>query len=135
VTNRISSNAQPSHLSVLVLNSSWCLVLTGERSLDELPDQVFVALGRRGMEPLPLKECTYECDGDEIHLLGVSQSKDNPSLKGIDEITVDWLVECKKCTRPFTIRCINRYADGRRIDTRIDILDDTGKNLGWLGSY
>jgi len=135
VTNRISSNAQPSHLSVLVLNSSWCLVLTGERSLDELPDQVFVALGRRGMEPLPLKECTYECDGDEIHLLGVSQSKDNPSLKGIDEITVDWLVECKKCTRPFTIRCINRYADGQRIDTRVDILDDTGKNLGWLGSY
>lgn len=135
MTNRISSNAQPSHLSVLVLNSSWCLVLTGERSLDELPDQVFVALGRRGMEPLPLKECTYECDGDEIHLLGVSQSKDNPSLKGIDEITVDWLVECKKCTRPFTIRCINRYADGQRIDTRVDILDDTGKNLGWLGSY
>ena len=135
MTNRISSIAQPSHLSVLVLNSSWCLVLTGERSLNELPDQVFVALGRRGMEPLLLKECTYECDGDEIHLLGVSQSKDSPTVKGIDEITVDWLVECKKCTRPFTIRCINRYADGQRIDTRVDILDDTGKNLGWLGSY
>ena len=135
MTNRISSSAQPSHLSVLVLNSSWCLVLTGGRSLNELPDQVFVALGRRGMEPLPLKECTYECDGDELLLLGVSQSKDSPAKKGVDEITVDWLVECSKCTRSFTIRCINRYSSGQRIDTRGDILDDNGKNLGWLGSY
>jgi hypothetical protein len=110
-------------------------VLTDERSLDELPDQVFVALGRRGMEPLPLKECTYECDGDELLLREVNQNKDSPSEKGVDEITVDWVVECKKCSRPFTIRCINRYADGQRIDTRVDILDDTGKNLGWLGSY
>ena len=110
-------------------------VLTDERSLNELPDQVFVALGRRGMEPLPLKECTYECDGDELSLLEVKQSKDHPSEKGVDEITVDWVVECKKCSKPFTIRCINRYADGQRIDTRVDILDDTGKNLGWLGSY
>ena len=135
MTNRISSTAQPTHLSVLVLNSSWCLVLTGERSLDELPDQVFVALGRRGMEPLPLKECTYDCEGDELLLQEVTQSKDNPSEKGRDEITVDWVVECKKCKRPFTIRCINRYFDGQRIDTRVDILDDAGKNLGWLGSY
>jgi len=111
------------------------LELTGERSLDELPDRVFVALGRRGMEPLALKECTYECDGDELNLLNVKQSKENPSEKGIDEMTVDWLVECKKCSRKFTIRCYNRYADGQRIDTRVDIIDDTGKNLGWLGSY
>ena len=135
MTNRISSGTQPSHLFVLVLNSSWCLVLREERSLNELPDQVFVALGRRGMEPLPLKECTYECDGAELQLIEVNQTKNTPSEKGIDEITVDWLVECKKCTRLFTIRCINRYADGQRIDTRVDILDDTGKNLGWLGSY
>jgi hypothetical protein len=135
VTNRIALSTQPTHLFVLVLNSPWCFVLTDERSLNELPDQVFVALGRRGMEPLPLKECTYECDGDEIILLSVSQDKDNPSEKGVDEITVDWLVECTKCNRPFTIRCINRYADGQKIDTRVDILDDTGKNLGWLGSY
>lgn len=135
MTNRISPNAQPTHLSVLVPNSSWCLVLAGERSLNELPDKVFVALGRRGMEPLPLKECTYECDGDELHLLGVTQTKDGPSQKGVDEITVDWLVECTKCNRPFTIRCINRYADGQKIDTRVDILNDAGKNLGWLGSY
>jgi len=111
------------------------LVLTGERSLDELPDKVFVALGRRGMEPLALKECTYECDGDELDLLDVKQSKESPSKNGIDEMTEDWLVKCKKCGRKFTIRCYNRYADGQRIDTRVDIIDDSGNNLGWLGSY
>ena len=110
-------------------------MVTGERSLNELPDQVFVALGRRGMEPLPLKECTYECDGAELDLIKVEENKKKPKSEGVDEITADWLVECKKCSRQFTIRCINRYADGQRIDTRVDILDDTGKNLGWLGSY
>ena len=111
------------------------LVLKGERSLNELPDRVFVALGRRGMEPLALKECTYKYDGDELNLLDVKQSKEKPSEKGIDEMTVDWLVECKKCHKQFTIHCINRYADGERIDTRVEIIDDTGNNLGWLGSY
>lgn len=109
--------------------------MTGERSLDELPDRVFVALGRRGMEPLPLLECTYECDGKELRLLEMSQNKEAPSKMGVDEIIEDWLVECTKCNKPFTIRCFVRYADGERIDTRVDILDDTGKNLGWLGSY
>ena len=109
--------------------------MTEDRTLDELPDRVFVALGRRGMEPLPLKECTYECSGQELRLLSFSQDKEKPSEKGMDEIVEDWLVECTTCKRPFTIRCYVRYSDGQRIDTRVDILDDTGKNLGWLGSY
>ncbi len=87
------------------------------------------------MEPLPLKECTYDCDGAELKLLEVNQSKEAPSNSGVDEVTEDWLVECQKCGRPFTIRCVIRYTDGQRLDTRVDILDDTGKNLGWLGSY
>ncbi len=106
-----------------------------EHTLDELPDQVYVALGRRGMEPLPLKECTYNCDGKELKLLSFNQNKDRPVEKGIDEIIEDWNVCCEKCMRKFTIRCYVRYADGERIDTRVDIIDDDGKNLGWLGSY
>jgi hypothetical protein len=62
---------QPSHLSVLVQNSIVVEYLVGNRSLDELPDQVFVALGRRGMEALVLKECTYDCDGQELNLIQV----------------------------------------------------------------
>ncbi|TFG32907.1 hypothetical protein EU527_09245 [Candidatus Thorarchaeota archaeon] len=109
--------------------------LSDEHTLDELPDHVYVALGRRGMEPLPLKECTYICDGKELLLLKFSQNKAGPIERGLDEITEDWLVECEKCKKQFTIRCIIRYADGERIDTRVDIIDDKGKNLGWLGSY
>ncbi len=109
--------------------------MTDEPSLDELPDKVFVALGRRGMEGIPLKECTYECDGKELRLLKFSKNRESLRREGIEEVVEDWLVECTKCGRPFTIRCYVRYADGERIDTRVDIIDDTGKNLGWLGSY
>ena len=109
--------------------------LSHEHTLDELPDQVYVALGRRGMEPILLKECTYDCDGKDIGLLNFHQDKNGPAKTGIDEIVEDWEVMCKKCSRKFTIRCYVRYADGERIDTRVDILDDNGKNLGWLGSY
>ena len=108
--------------------------LAEERSLDELPDQVFVALGRRGMEPLVLKECTYECDGQELILIEPPKNEEI-SGKGNLEIDEDWLVECTKCKRQFTIRCRVRYLDGERIDTRVNLIDDEGKDLGWLGSY
>jgi hypothetical protein len=109
--------------------------MTDEPSLDELPDKVFVALGRRGMEGIPLKECMYECDGKEIRLLKFSKNKDALLERGVEEVVEEWMVECMKCCRSFTIKCFVRYAEGERIDTRVDIIDDTGKNLGWLGSF
>ncbi len=102
-------------------------------TLDELPDRVFVALGRRGMEPIPLKECTYECDGTELALIDVQ--RDPVRGEGKEEVEENWLVECTKCGRKFTIQCIVRYYEGERIDTRVNLIDDRGKNLGWLGSY
>jgi hypothetical protein len=109
--------------------------MTSGPSLDELPDEVFVALGRRGMEGIPLKECAYECDGKEIRLLSFSKDKNHLAGKGVETAVEDWLVECAKCRRQFTIQCTVRYANGVRMDTKVDILDDSGKNLGWLGSY
>jgi hypothetical protein len=94
---------------------------------------VFVALGRRGMEPIPLKECTYECAGNELTLVEVR--KDPVLGKGFEEVEENWLVKCTECNRHFTIQCIVRYHEGERIDTRVNLIDDTGKNLGWLGSY
>ena len=108
--------------------------LVDDRSLDELPDQVFVALGRRGMEPLILKECTYDCDGQELILIEPPGDQKIPS-KGDLVVDEDWLVECAKCNRQFTIRCKVHYLDGERIDTRVNLIDDNGKDLGWLGSY
>lgn len=119
----------------MVVDIEWCLHMSEEHSLDELPDQVFVALGRRGMEGIPLKECAYECDGKDIRLLKVSKDKDEIIGKGNETVVEEWVVECTKCTRSFTIQCTVRYANGKRMDTKVDILDDSGKNIGWLGSY
>ncbi|MFW9806792.1 MAG: hypothetical protein ACFFFK_08695 [Candidatus Thorarchaeota archaeon] len=105
-----------------------------DRSLDELPDSVYVALGRRGMEPIPLKECTYECDGDELTLVKPPERKEPPE-NGDLVVEEDWLVECTKCKRKFTIRCKVHYLDSERLETRVNLIDDTGKDLGWLGSY
>ncbi|MEM2143000.1 MAG: hypothetical protein QXS20_04245 [Candidatus Thorarchaeota archaeon] len=105
------------------------------RSLDELPDQVFVPLGQRGMEGIPLKECTYACDGREISLLDVSVEPETISGHGLENVVEDWQVRCTKCHRVFTIRCKIRYVDGERIDTMVNIIDDHGHDLGWLGNY
>jgi hypothetical protein len=128
------NTALKNHLSVLVVNLTAVEYLVDDRSLDELPDQVFVALGRRGMEPLILKECTYDCDGQELILIEPPGDKKIPS-KGDLEVDEDWLVECAKCNRQFIIRCKVHYLDGERIDTRVNLIDDNGKDLGWLGSY
>ena len=85
------------------------------------------------MEGLPLKECTYECNSKELTLIEVR--KDPIVGNGTEEVEENWLVECIKCNRQFTIQCIVRYHEGERIDTRVNLIDDTGKNLGWLGSY
>jgi hypothetical protein len=106
-----------------------------DHSLDELPDEVFVALGRRGMEGIPLKECTYDCDSKELSLVDVKKEPLSIAGAGIEFVTEDWLVECDKCHRQFTIRCRVRYFDGTRYDTMVNLLDDAGKDLGWLGSY
>lgn len=104
-------------------------------SLDDLPDEVFVALGRRGMEGIPLKECTYACTGKELKLVKMERSPETIKGRGLEPVVEDWLVECDKCKRPFTIRAKTRYVDGERIDTMVNLLDDKGNDLGWLGSY
>ncbi len=109
--------------------------MTDERTLDELPDQVFVALGRRGMEGIPLKECTYDCDGVELDLISVKTTPQNINNRGKEEVLEAWKVRCMKCKREFTISCRIRYHDGERMDTMVSILDDKDENLGWLGSY
>lgn len=110
--------------------------MNGQRSLDELPDKVFVPLGRRGMEPIPLKECTYACDGKELSLLGVTRTPEEELQgHGLEPVVEDWRVRCERCGREFTIRCKTRYVDGERVDTVVSIIDDHGNDLGWLGNY
>ncbi len=109
--------------------------MTVERSIDELPNEVYIPLGRRGMEGIPLKLCTYACDGDELKLVSVTTEPEEITNHGLEPVLEDWLVECTKCHRLFTIRCKIRYLDGKRVDTMVSILDDHGNDLGWLGNY
>ena len=81
VTSRMGIKGQTLHLSVTVRRRSQVHWLSEEPTLDDLPDQVFVALGRRGMEGIPLKKCTYACDSDELELIEVV--KDPPSISGV----------------------------------------------------
>ena len=110
-------------------------IMNSEHTLDELPDEVFVPLGIRGMEGIPLKECTYACDGKELSLKTVSKDPEQINGHGVEPVLEDWTVVCDKCTREFTIRCKVRYLNGKRIDTIVSIIDDKGNNLGWLGNY
>lgn len=87
------------------------------------------------MEPVPLKECTYECDGKELQLLEYKSNLKNLRKKGLEELKEDYTVKCAKCGRDFTIRCVSRLVDGERMDTRVNIIDDKGNDLGWLGSF
>ncbi|MFX0108089.1 MAG: hypothetical protein ACFE7R_07385, partial [Candidatus Hodarchaeota archaeon] len=96
---------------------------------------VFVALGRRGMEGIPLKECTYACNGKELELLKVERTPETISGQSLEPVMEDWLVKCTTCQKEFTIRCKIRYVDGERIDTMVSLLDDKGHDLGWLGSF
>jgi hypothetical protein len=87
------------------------------------------------MEGIPLKECTYACDGREVKLVAVTSNPSAIQGHGLEPVIEDWLVECTKCSRRFTIRCRIRYVDGERIDTMVNILDDRGHDLGWIGNY
>lgn len=108
--------------------------MSDDRTLDELPNEVFVALGRRGMEGIPLKECTY-CDGAELTLLSVASKPAEITKRGTEEVIENWLVRCENCGRNFTISCKIRFHDGIRMDTMVSLVDDANQNLGWLGSY
>ncbi|MBD3407405.1 MAG: hypothetical protein GF411_14910 [Candidatus Lokiarchaeota archaeon] len=109
--------------------------MSQESTLDELPEEVFVALGRRGMEGIPLKECTYDCKGAELTLVEKTTNSSNLEGKGEEQVVEDYRVKCTTCNREFTIHCESRYFDGERFDTKVNIIDDSGKDLGWLGSY
>lgn len=109
--------------------------MSDELTIDHLPDEVFVALGRRGMEGIPLKECTYVCDSKELKLIEVKKEPAEITGISLEVVIEDWLVECVECSRRFTIRQKVRYVDGIKYDTMVSIIDDNGNDLGWLGSY
>jgi len=60
-------------------------------------------------------------------------------VQGRDQEIADYKIICKKCSSTFTIRLRNLYAvekgQKRRSITFVSILDEEGRDEGWLGSF
>jgi len=113
--------------------SSW---MKGD-SIEDLPDQIYAPLGTRGLQPIKLKQC-FRCSNQNIEELQVIGKKIE-AVQGKDQEIADYKITCKKCNSTFTIRLRNLYVvekgQKRRSITFVSILDEEGRDEGWLGSF
>ena len=108
-----------------------------DNSIEELPDEIYAPLGTRGLQPIKLKQC-FRCSNqnvEELQMIG----KKIEAVQGRDQEIADYKIICKKCSSSFTIRFRNLYVvtkeRKRRSITFVSILDEEGRNEGWLGSF
>jgi len=106
-------------------------------SIEDLPDNVYAPLGTRGLQPIKLKQC-FRCSNQNIEELEVIEKK-TEAVQGRDQEIADYKIICKKCNSTFTIRLRNLYVvengKKRRSITFVSILDEEGRDEGWLGSF
>jgi len=61
------------------------------------------------------------------------------ALQSRDQEIADYKIICKKCSSTFTIRLRNLYViengKKRRSISFVSILDEEGRDEGWLGSF
>jgi len=61
------------------------------------------------------------------------------AVQGKDQEIADYKIICRKCNSTFAIRLRNLYAvekgQKRRSITFVSILDEVGRDEGWLGSF
>ena len=104
-------------------------------SLDELPDTVYVPLGRRGMDSIELKMCP-DCNHERLILIQkdtrqeVLNEGDPPAKKEI----VDYEVRCRKCEYQFIIRLNRIFFKDKLIQTLVSIIPPNGESSLWLGN-
>jgi len=106
-------------------------------SIKELPDQIYAPLGTRGLQPIKLKQC-FRCSNQNVDELQVTEKKIE-AVQGRDQEMADYKIICKKCSSSFTIRLRNLYVvekgRKRRSLTFVSILDEEGRDEGWVGSF
>jgi hypothetical protein len=115
---------------------------------DDIPSHFYIALGRRGQEAISLDQCFLEgCDNqkiEELEPLGKetfsSEKKEDGSYYDCTKIQI----RCKKCGGTFqiamkTMNLAQKNAEGGSVVKPFMgmgyILDQEGKNLGFLGYY
>ncbi len=90
-----------------------------------------------GLQPIKLKQC-FRCSNQNLEELELIEKKVEV-VRGGDQEIVDYKIICKKCSPTFTIRLRNLYAvengKKRRSITFVSVLDQEGRDEGWLGSF
>jgi len=119
--------------SLLELKVPW---MKGD-SIEDLPDQIYAPLGTRGLQPIKLKQC-FRCSNQNVEELEVIEKKIEV-VSGRDQEIAGYKIICKKCSSTFSIRLRNLYVvekgERRRSITFVSILDEEGRDEGWLGSF
>ena len=109
-------------------------------SLEEIPDRIFVSLGRRGFDPVNPKQCP-KCGNNAPHGLKLLEKIEHEEVKHEEgrKRIVDYKIQCLACDSTFYIRLQNVFqvveGEQKRITTMVNILDENQNDLGWLGNY
>ncbi|MFQ6125035.1 MAG: hypothetical protein ACE5R6_10600 [Candidatus Heimdallarchaeota archaeon] len=108
--------------------------------LDELPDTVYVPLGRRGMESVPLKICS-DCSKENLTLIqkkitrtAAKQGIPRKDMSLAEREIVDYKVRCQECGNQFIIRLTRLYFKEEPVQTIVSIQSKVGKPELWLGT-
>lgn len=106
--------------------------------MNEIPDKVFVPLGRRGFDPVSVKRC-HICNKTSV-MLTLLEKEDSEKQEGntiLEEI--DYKIKCDSCNGIFYIRIQTLFdmvdEKKRRITSKVNILNDKKEDLGWLGAF
>ena len=108
--------------------------------MNEIPDQIYVSLGRRGFDPIKLKYC-HVCKNptiSDLELLEKEVLKEKTEgTNSVEEIA--YKIKDKRCGGIFYIKLSHMFKviEGKkeRVTTVVNILDGKKKDLGWLGNY
>ncbi len=109
-------------------------------SLDEIPNRIFVSLGRRGFDPVNPKQCS-KCGNPNPAGLTLLERIEHEEVKHEEGVkrTVDYKIGCQICGNIFFVRLqhVIQFVEGKekRVTTMVNILDENGEDLGWLGNY
>ncbi|MHA1263922.1 MAG: hypothetical protein ACTSRS_01685 [Candidatus Helarchaeota archaeon] len=108
-------------------------------TLKEIPDKIFVSLGRRGFDPVNPKQCP-KCGTQGMGLELIEKiEREEVTIERGSKKTVDYKIHCKNCGTIFYIR-LQHVFQGRedakkRVTTLVNFLDEQLNDLGWLGNY
>ena len=108
--------------------------------MNEIPNQIYVSLGRRGFDPIKLKYC-HVCNNPTITDLELLEKKvEEERVEGKNSVLIiNYKIKDKKCGGIFYIQLNHVYTEEegekKRITTKVHILNDKKEDMGWLGNY